>query len=93
MVVSRFLDAGANFWDTADVYSNGISEEITGRALRGVRDELVLTTTGPFPMGEGPIEVSLSRKYIMQGREDSLRHLGTDHIDLYQVNARYPPCY
>jgi aryl-alcohol dehydrogenase-like predicted oxidoreductase len=86
-IVGRFLDAGGNFIDTADVYSNGVSEEITGRALEGVRDDVVLATKVRFPMGEGPNDVGLSRKHIMQGCEDSLRRLGTDFIDLYQVHC------
>ena len=86
-IVGRFLDAGGNFIDTADVYSNGVSEEITGRALRGVRDDVVLATKVRFPMGEGPNDVGLSRKHIMQGCDDSLRRLGTDYLDLYQVHC------
>jgi aryl-alcohol dehydrogenase-like predicted oxidoreductase len=86
-IVGRFLDAGGNFLDTADVYSNGVSEEITGRALRGVREDVVLATKVRFPMGEGPNDVGLSRKHIMQCCEDSLRRLGTDYIDLYQAHC------
>jgi aryl-alcohol dehydrogenase-like predicted oxidoreductase len=86
-IVGRFLDAGGNFLDTADVYSNGVSEEITGKALKGVRDDVVLATKVRFPMGEGPNDVGLSRKHIMQGCEDSLRRLGTDYIDLYQAHC------
>src|SRR5919205_301150 len=86
-IVGRFLEAGGNFVDTADVYSNGVSEEITGRALEGVRDDVVLATKVFFPMGEGPNDVGLSRKHVMQGCEDSLRRLGTDYIDLYQVHC------
>src|SRR5215218_8228932 len=86
-IVGRFLDAGGNFIDTADVYSNGVSEEITGRALAGVRDEVVLATKVRFPMGDGPNDVGLSRKHIMRGCEDSLRRLSTDFIDLYQVHC------
>jgi aryl-alcohol dehydrogenase-like predicted oxidoreductase len=86
-IVGRFLEAGGNFVDTADVYSNGVSEEITGRALQGVRDDLVLATKVRFAMGDGPNDVGLSRKHIMQGCEDSLRRLGTDYIDLYQVHT------
>ena len=85
-IVKRFLDAGGNFFDTADVYSRGISEEITGRALRGVRDDIVLATKVRGKMGDGPNEVGLSRKHIMQGCENSLKRLGTDYIDLYQVH-------
>jgi aryl-alcohol dehydrogenase-like predicted oxidoreductase len=86
-IVSRFLEAGGNFIDTADVYSKGISEEITGRAIKGVRDDVVLATKVFFPMGEGPNDTGLSRKHITQGCEDSLRRLGTDYIDLYQVHC------
>ena len=86
-IVGRFLEAGGNFVDTADVYSDGASEEITGRALKAVRDDVVLSTKVRFPMGEGPNDVGLSRKHIMQGCEDSLGRLGTDYIDLYQVHC------
>ena len=86
-IVRRFLEAGGNFVDTADVYSNGLSEEITGRALKGMRDDVVLATKVFFPMGEGANDTGLSRKHIMQGCEDSLRRLGTDYVDLYQVHC------
>jgi len=86
-IVDRFLDAGGNFLDTADVYSKGLSEEITGRAIKGVRDDVVLATKVFFPMGDGPNDIGLSRKHVMQGCEDSLRRLGTDYIDLYQVHC------
>ena len=86
-IVDRFLDAGGNFLDTADVYSKGLSEEITGRAIKAVRDDVVLATKVFFPMGEGPNDIGLSRKHVTQGCEDSLRRLGTDYIDLYQVHC------
>ena len=86
-LVDRFLEAGGNFIDTADVYSKGVSEEITGRAIKGVRDDVVLATKVYFPMGEGPNDTGLSRKHVTQGCEDSLRRLGTDYIDLYQVHC------
>jgi len=86
-IIGRFLETGGNFIDTADVYSKGVSEEITGRAIRGVRDEVVLATKVFFPMGDGPNDVGLSRKHVTQGCEDSLRRLGTDYIDLYQVHC------
>ena len=86
-LVARFLEAGGNFIDTADVYENGVSEEITGRAIREVRDDVVLATKVRFPMGEGPNDVGLSRKHVTKGCEDSLRRLGTDYIDLYQVHC------
>jgi aryl-alcohol dehydrogenase-like predicted oxidoreductase len=86
-LVGRFLEAGGNFIDTADVYSKGSSEEITGRAIKGVRDDVVLATKVFFPMGEGVNDEGLSRKHVTQGCEDSLRRLGTDYIDLYQVHC------
>jgi aryl-alcohol dehydrogenase-like predicted oxidoreductase len=86
-IIARFLDAGGNFLDTADVYENGVSEEIVGRAIKGVRDGVVLATKVRFPMGEGPNDVGLSRKHILAGCEASLRRLGTDYIDLYQAHA------
>ena len=86
-LVGRFLDAGGNFIDTADVYSKGVSEEISGRAIRGVRDDVVLATKVRFPMGDGPNDAGLSRKHVTQGCEDSLKRLGTDFIDLYQVHC------
>jgi aryl-alcohol dehydrogenase-like predicted oxidoreductase len=86
-LLARFLEAGGNFVDTADVYTRGHSEEITGRALKGVRDEVVLATKVRFPMGDGPNDVGLSRKHVIEGCEDSLRRLGTDYIDLYQVHT------
>ena len=86
-LVARFLEAGGNFIDTADVYTRGVSEEITGRAIKSVRDDVVLATKVRFPMGEGPNDVGLSRKHVNQGCEDSLRRLGTDYIDLYQVHC------
>ncbi|MDP9454402.1 MAG: aldo/keto reductase [Actinomycetota bacterium] len=87
-IIARFLEAGGNFIDTADVYENGLSEEITGRVLKGVpRDDYVLATKVRFPMGDGPNDVGLSRKHVISGCEASLRRLGMDHIDLYQVHA------
>ncbi len=86
-MVGAFRAAGGNFLDTADVYSQGASEEITGRAIKDARDEVVLATKVRFPMGEGPNSVGLSRKHIVQGCEASLRRLGTDYIDLYQVHC------
>jgi aryl-alcohol dehydrogenase-like predicted oxidoreductase len=72
---------------TPPTSTRGVSEEITGRALKGVRDEVVLATKVFFPMGEGPNDVGLSRKHVIKGCEDSLRRLGTDFIDLYQVHT------
>ncbi|MDQ3531593.1 MAG: aldo/keto reductase, partial [Actinomycetota bacterium] len=86
-LVDMFLDAGGNFIDTADVYSAGVSEEITGRKIKDKRDDIVLATKVRFPMGDGPNDVGVSRKHIIRGCEASLRRLGTDYIDLYQIHA------
>jgi aryl-alcohol dehydrogenase-like predicted oxidoreductase len=87
-LLDRFVDAGGTFIDTADIYSRGLSEEIVGRWLKNQdRDSLVIATKVRFPMGEGPNEVGLSRKHILAGVEGSLRRLGTDYIDLYQVHG------
>ncbi len=86
-IINRFLEAGGNFIDTADVYEAGLSEEITGRAIKGVRDDVVLATKVRFSMGEGPNDVGLSRKHVISGCEASLRGLGTDYVDLYQVHT------
>jgi aryl-alcohol dehydrogenase-like predicted oxidoreductase len=89
-IVDRFLDAGGNFVDTADVYSSGISEEITGRAIREKRHQVVLATKVAGPMGGGPNDLGLSRRHILDGIDGSLRRLGTDFVDLYQVHAYDP---
>jgi aryl-alcohol dehydrogenase-like predicted oxidoreductase len=85
-MVDRYLDAGGNFVDTANVYGPRTSEEITGRALAGRRDDVVLATKVRFAMGDGPNDVGLSRRHIVAACEDSLRRLDTDWIDLYQVH-------
>jgi aryl-alcohol dehydrogenase-like predicted oxidoreductase len=88
----RALDAGINFFDTANMYSNGASEEVTGRFLKahGNRDELVIATKVHFPTGSGPNMGGLSRKNIEQACEESLRRLGVDTIDLYQIHRLDP---
>ncbi len=87
-ILARFLEAGGNFVDTADVYESGASEEIVGRALKEARrEDVVLATKVRFPMGGGPNDAGLSRKHIFSGCDASLRRLGTDYIDLYQVHA------
>jgi aryl-alcohol dehydrogenase-like predicted oxidoreductase len=85
-IILRALDAGVNFIDTADVYSAGESEEIVGKALRGRRDQVVLATKVHGTMGEDPNERGNSRRWILRECEESLRRLGTDWIDLYQVH-------
>jgi aryl-alcohol dehydrogenase-like predicted oxidoreductase len=80
------LERGVNLIDTADVYSNGLSEEIVGAALGTDRDDVLLATKVRMPMGRGPNDAGLSRHHIIRGAEASLRRLGTDWIDLYQVH-------
>ncbi|GAA2777186.1 aldo/keto reductase [Saccharopolyspora taberi] len=91
-IIERALDAGINFVDTADVYSAGESEEIVGRALAapGLRDRIVLATKGSLPMGDDPNQRGNSRRWITRAVDDSLRRLGTDWIDLYQIHRPDP---
>lgn len=86
-MINRFLDKGGNFIDTANVYAGGRSEEIVGKAIRERRSDVVLATKVRMKTGPGPNQVGLSRKHIMDAVEDSLRRLGTDYIDLYQVHV------
>ena len=85
-IVDAFLDAGHNFIDTADVYNAGVSEEFVGRAVAGRRDEVVLATKGYNAMGAGPNDRGSSRVHLTRALESSLRRLGTDYIDLYQLH-------
>jgi aryl-alcohol dehydrogenase-like predicted oxidoreductase len=89
-----FAEAGGTLVDTADVYSAGAAEEIVGRWLAarpaGVRDRVVLATKGRFPMGEEPNALGSSRRHLRRALEDSLRRLGVDHVDLYQLHAWDP---
>lgn len=93
-VFDKAVDAGVNLIDTANVYSEGRSEELTGEWSKGKRDKLLLATKCRFPIGfgrthtPGPHDLGLSRKHILQACEDSLRRLGTDYIDLYQVHMQ-----
>ncbi|WP_037915023.1 aldo/keto reductase [Actinacidiphila yeochonensis] len=89
-IIHKALDAGINLIDTADVYSHGESEEIVGKAIKGRRDQLVIATKFGMPMGEDPNRRGGSRRWIMTAVEDSLRRLGTDHIDLYQMHRPDP---
>jgi aryl-alcohol dehydrogenase-like predicted oxidoreductase len=89
-VLEAFVEAGGTFVDTADVYSKGVSEEIIGRWLAAHPTEarqLVLATKGRFPMGDGPNDLGLSRRHLRQALDDSLRRLGVEHVDLYQMHA------
>jgi aryl-alcohol dehydrogenase-like predicted oxidoreductase len=89
-MIHTALDAGINFVDTADVYSRGESEEIVGKALKGRRDEVVLATKFALPMGDDPNLGGGSPRWIRRAVEDSLRRLGTDHLDLYQMHRPDP---
>jgi aryl-alcohol dehydrogenase (NADP+) len=91
--VRQAIDGGINFFDTADVYSQGVSEEVTGRALRelGVKRHQVVVATKVFnPMGDDPNERGLSRKHIMHAIDESLRRLQMDYVDLYQIHRLDP---
>src|ERR1043165_8206142 len=92
-LIKRALEVGINFFDTADMYSLGASEEVLGRALKGFgpgREKLVIATKVFYPMGDGPDDRGLSRKHIMAAIDASLRRLGTDYVDLYQIH-RFDP--
>lgn len=86
--IKRALERGINFFDTADMYSRGASEEVLGRALKEYtrREEVVIATKVYFPMGEGPNQRGLSRVHILRAIDDSLRRLDTDYVDLYQIH-------
>ena len=89
-LVKRSVDAGINFIDTANVYSLGLSEQMTGQAIRDLglkRDDLVIATKVRGAMGEGPNQSGLSRKHILQQADESLARLKTDYIDLYQIHG------
>jgi aryl-alcohol dehydrogenase-like predicted oxidoreductase len=89
-IIHKALDAGINFIDTADRYSDGESEEIVGKALKGRRDDVVLATKVNGPMGNDPNQQGNSRRWIMTEAENSLRRLQTDYIDLYQIHRPDP---
>ncbi|MET3579602.1 aryl-alcohol dehydrogenase (NADP+) [Mesorhizobium robiniae] len=89
-IIHKALDAGVNFIDTADAYNRGESEEIVGKALKGRRDNVVLATKAFLPMGDDPNMQGNSRRWLTRAVEDSLRRLGTDYIDLYQIHRPAP---
>jgi aryl-alcohol dehydrogenase (NADP+) len=89
-IIHKALDAGINFIDTADRYSQGESEEIVGKALKGRRDDIVLATKVHGPMGEDPNQQGNSRRWLIREVEASLRRLQTDYIDLYQIHRPSP---
>lgn len=89
-VVGQALDLGVNLIDTADVYSGGESEELLGKALGARRDDVIVATKFSARTGAGPNQIGSSRLHLMRALEDSLRRLGTDHIDLYQLHSVDP---
>jgi aryl-alcohol dehydrogenase-like predicted oxidoreductase len=86
-MVDLCIEAGATFFDTANSYSTGRAEEILGAALAGRRQHVLLATKATFPMGPGPNEVGSSRHFLIRACEDSLRRLGTDHVDVYYMHG------
>lgn len=89
-LMNDYVEAGGNFLDTADVYSTGVSEEIIGRWLKsrpGIGQSLMIATKGRFPMGQGPNDLGLSRKHLGAALDASLRRLGVEQVDLYQMHA------
>src|SRR5438876_11942324 len=90
--LKRAIEHGINFFDTADMYSRGVSEEVVGRALKEYarRDQVVIATKAFYPTGDGPNDRGLSRRHLFDAVDASLRRLGTDYIDLYQIH-RWDP--
>jgi aryl-alcohol dehydrogenase-like predicted oxidoreductase len=86
-LVDVCLDAGLNMFDSADIYSGGLAEEILGQAIKGRRDKVIVSTKGTFRSGPGPNDVGSSRYHLTRAVEGSLRRLGTDYIDLYQLHG------
>ena len=86
-LVDICLEAGINFFDTADVYSSGVSEEILGKAITGRRNAVLISTKATFAMGEGPNDLGSSRYHLIQACEASLRRLNTDYIDVYHLHG------
>ena len=82
------LDHGISMFDSADVYSNGLAEEILGAAIKGKRDRLLISTKATFPMGDGPNEFGSSRQHLVKAVDDSLKRLQIDHIDLFQLHGQ-----
>src|SRR4051794_28568573 len=86
-LVDISLEAGLNLFDSADIYSNGLAEEILGAAIKGRRDKVLISTKGTFGFGPGPNDVGSSRFHLINSVEGSLKRLGTDYIDLYQLHG------
>ncbi|MGC1242336.1 MAG: aldo/keto reductase [Chryseosolibacter sp.] len=86
-MVSLCMDAGVNFFDCADTYSDGLAEEILGKAIKGIRQKLLISTKGTFPMGSGVNDLGSSRHHIIEACEASLKRLNTDYIDVYHMHG------
>tara|TARA_Y100001934_G_C12277249_1_gene738010 strand:+ start:105 stop:1130 length:1026 start_codon:yes stop_codon:yes gene_type:complete len=86
-IMSTAFDAGVNFIDTANSYCDGLSEEIIGRFMKSRRSEVVLATKGKSQIGNHPNDIGVNKKYVMQAIDDSLKRLGTDYVDLYQIHS------
>jgi aryl-alcohol dehydrogenase-like predicted oxidoreductase len=86
-LVDVCLEAGVNLFDTADVYSDGLSETVLGKAIAGRREDVLISTKATFPMGPGPNDLGSSRHHLIRACEASLRRLGTDYIDIYHVHG------
>jgi aryl-alcohol dehydrogenase-like predicted oxidoreductase len=86
-LVSICLDAGVNLFDTANVYSHGLSEEILGKAIQGRRDKVLISTKATFRMEDGPNGLGSSRSHLIEQVEGSLRRLGTDYVDIYHMHG------
>jgi aryl-alcohol dehydrogenase-like predicted oxidoreductase len=86
-LIDLCIDAGINLFDTANGYSNGLAEEILGKALHGKRDKILISSKSFFPMGEGPNDLGSSRQHILEQVDASLRRLGTDRIDIYHMHG------
>jgi aryl-alcohol dehydrogenase-like predicted oxidoreductase len=86
-LIGLCLDAGVNFFDTADVYSRGLSEQILGKAIEGKRHDLLISTKATFPMGDGPNDKGSSRYHLINSVDASLKRLGTDYIDVYHLHG------
>jgi aryl-alcohol dehydrogenase-like predicted oxidoreductase len=86
-LIGLCMDAGVNIFDTADIYSNGLSEEILGKAIKGKRNDLLISTKATFRFGEGPNDVGSSRHHLLAACDASLRRLGVDHIDIYHMHG------
>src|ERR1700723_3233341 len=86
-LVDICLEAGVNLFDTADVYSNGLSETVLAKAIAGKRDKVLISTKATFKMGPGPNDLGSSRHHLVQACEASLKRLGTDYIDIYHLHG------